>query len=325
MARAGLHTHLAQAGKVAHLLERARVTLHVGVEFLGRGVLLTHFADLAAQADGDTLRLQRADVLRDLGGARVVVILLLVQRRRIQRHQGAGVDVDVPESGRHRFLDQILDFLDGAFGVGLVLGGLDLEVVTLDEERMEVAFLDGRRDNHGAVLGRRQFAVAHLAARDLKDERAGVGLLGRAQGGACRVVGREADVHGRHGAILPLAATAGDVELVDAGRPRAQHLAKLPDQPAGVGFDRLGAKGGGAGQQVDAVCLELGEVDNLNLVAFDDDGAFQILAQFISGFVNHFACLSDWKNVGTACPPWAADRAGRANVSGAGLLPTASA
>src|SRR5690606_4836141 len=102
-----------------------------------------------------------------------------------------------------------------------------------------------------------------------------------------RVVGREAYVHGRHRAILPLAAAARDVELVDAGRPRAEHLADLPDQPAGIGLDRLRAEGGGASQQVDAVCLERGEVDDLNLVTLDDDGSLQILAQFISGFVNH--------------------------------------
>ena len=296
MARAGLHADLAQAGEVAPFLERAFVALHVGVEFFRRGVLFTHLADLAAQADGDALGLYLADVLRDLGRARVVVELLLVERRRVERDEGAGVDVDVPETGRHRFLDQVLDFLDGALGVGLVLGGLDLEVVALDEERVEVAFLDGGGNDHRAVLGRRQLAVAHLAARDLEDERAGVGLLGGAQGGAGGVVGREADVHGRYGAILPLAAAAGDVELVDAGRPRTEHLADLPDHPAGVGLDRLGAEGGGASQQVDAIGLELGEIDDLDLVALDDDGSFQLLAQFISGFVNHFACLSDWKN-----------------------------
>jgi hypothetical protein len=173
--------------------------------------------------------------------------------------------------------------------IGLVLGRLDLEVVALDEERVEVAFLDGCGDHHRAELGRRLLGVAHLAARDLEDQRAGVGAPRRAQGRARVIVG-EADVHRRHGAVLPLALAPGDVELVDAGRSRAQRLADFPDHPAGEFAHGVAAEDRAARQRVDGAGLQLGHVDHLDAVALDDGSVLQTLPHFISAFENIRRC-----------------------------------
>ncbi len=49
---------------------------------------------------------------------------------------------------------------------------------------------------------------------------------------ASHVEGLCADVDGRHGKAVDLAAAAGHVQVVDAGRPRAERLTRLPDHPA---------------------------------------------------------------------------------------------
>ncbi len=252
MAGAGLHADLAEPGQaVAQLGEFLLVAFDVGVQLFRRGVLLADFADLAAEADRHAVGLQVTNELGDLGRAHVVVILLLVEGFRLQRDQGAGVDVDVPEAGGNGLGDEVLDFLDGAFGVLGVGGRLDLEVIALDEDGTAVAFLDGGGDQRGAVFGGRLIRVAHFAAGDFEDEGGRVGLHGGAEGGACRVIRREADVHGGHGAVFPGVRRTRHVEVIDACRTRIQRLPQLPDQPAGVVLDGVGAEDRVAHEDVD--------------------------------------------------------------------------
>ncbi len=288
VAGARLHADLAQAGQIAaHRRQRLLVAADIGVQLFGRGVLLAHLADLAAQANGHARGFQVAHELGQFRRAQIVVLLLLVQRRRLQRNQRARVNVDVPETGGHGLGDQVLDFLDRAVRVLLIRGRLHLEVVALDKDRPAEAFLDGGGDQTGRKLNRLLIGVAHFAARDLKDDRARVGLHRRTQGRAARVVGGEADIHGGDGAVFPLPGPAGDVEVVNAARPRAHRLARFPDQPAGERLDRLRAKDRIAHQGVDVLTAQLLGVQDLNLTVGDAQATHQRLTQFIYRFVNH--------------------------------------
>ena len=107
------------------------------------------------------------------------MILLLIQCFGVERHQGAGVDVDVPEAGGDRFGDQVFDFLNRAFRVFFVLRSFDLKVVALDKDRVEISLFD-RSGNRGCgIFGGRLFGVTHFAARNLEDKGASVTLLRR--------------------------------------------------------------------------------------------------------------------------------------------------
>jgi hypothetical protein len=83
-------------------------------------------------------------------------------------------------------------------------------------------------------------------------------------------------------AILPGVAGARDVVFVDAGRPRAQRLPQLPDQPATELLDRLGAKDGVAHQRVDALAAQPFKVGHLDLAASNLDIGFDLLAYFVN-------------------------------------------
>ena len=73
--------------------------VEIGAQLVGRGVVLADLADLAA--DGDDQLLVLADERGQLGGARVVLLLLLVERLEGEVHERGGVDVDVAVADRH--------------------------------------------------------------------------------------------------------------------------------------------------------------------------------------------------------------------------------
>ena len=74
------------------------------------------------------------------------------------------------------FLDQRLDGADLLLRLRRHLLRVRLEVVALQEERALPPFADRRGEHHGGVLAGPLLRVAHLAARDLEDDRARVEL-----------------------------------------------------------------------------------------------------------------------------------------------------
>jgi hypothetical protein len=70
-----------------------------------------------------------------------------------------------------------------------------------------------------------------LAARQLEDDGPDVRRLGDLEDRARQVERCGADVDGRDGEPGDLAPAAGGIQLLDARRPSAQLLARLPDQP----------------------------------------------------------------------------------------------
>jgi len=77
----------------------ATVAVEVGFELVRCGVLLADLADLAADADGHAVGLERADEGGQLGRAHVVLTLLGIERGMRKVHQSRAVDVDVPVAG----------------------------------------------------------------------------------------------------------------------------------------------------------------------------------------------------------------------------------
>ena len=223
------HTDLAQPGVIAQFAQRSLVAVNIRVQLRYRRVLFADFADLAAQADGDALRLQVADELGEHGRAQVVFPLLLVQRWRRQRHQGARIDIDVPVAGCHRLLCQRFHLVHRAFRVVLILLAVHLKMVALNEDWPPVPLFNGPGDEDSRKLGRFLERVTHLAARDLKNERAGLRTLRRAEGRPPRLVRRKPHIHRRYSAVRPRIRPPGNVKLVNARRARAHQLAQFPD------------------------------------------------------------------------------------------------
>ncbi len=82
--------------------ESAPVDVHVRPELLRRRVSLADLADLAAHRDRHRLRLVRADELREARAECGVDLLLLLERRLREVHEGGRVDVDLEEARRDR-------------------------------------------------------------------------------------------------------------------------------------------------------------------------------------------------------------------------------
>ncbi len=100
---ARLDAHLGEADGVraGACVELLAVAVQVGAQLVGRGVLLADLADLAADGDDDALVLVGTDERGELRGARVVDLLLLVERFEGEVHERRGVDVDVAVADLH--------------------------------------------------------------------------------------------------------------------------------------------------------------------------------------------------------------------------------
>ena len=118
-----------------HAARRARaIAIEVGAQLLDGRVLRADLADLAADADGHAVRLERPDQRGQLGRAPVVLALLLVDGRLGQVDQRRGVDVDVAVAGVDGEPAGAPDLLGHRLGIGGVLLGVELVVVALDED-----------------------------------------------------------------------------------------------------------------------------------------------------------------------------------------------
>ncbi len=138
------------------------------------------------------------------------------------------------------FLDQCLERLQLGSGVGGVFLRVDLDVITLNEQRPGEPLAQRGGRHHGDVLGGPLVGVGDLAAGDLADDRPGVELLGRAEDGAPRVVRENPHVHRRRRERRHFAAPPRQVQLVDRCGPHAGLLPHLPNHPARVRLLVLG-------------------------------------------------------------------------------------
>ena len=259
--RPGLDRDLADAGRRrSPALERPAIDRHERVELLGRRVLAADLADLAAHRNGDALRLVRADERGEIRAQLAIELLLRFVALLRQIHERRGVDVDVVEARVQRFGSEGLDRLDLRFGIRRVLLGVDLEVITLQEERPAPAFAQSGGDHHEGVLGRPLIGVADLGARDLADHRPGIELLARAEERAGGVVGHAPDVDGGHGEGRGrLAPAAGHVKPVDRGGIEARGPGLIEHGGAG-GVAQLGCgEDAGPDQSVERVGVAGGE------------------------------------------------------------------
>ena len=169
--------------------------------------------------------------------------------------------------------------------VGGVLLGRGLEVVALDEDRPAESLADRRGQDRGHVFGRPLVGVAHLAPGDLEDEGPGVDRPGGPEDGPGRIVGHHAEVHRRDGEKLgDLAPAPGRVELVDGGRPDAQGLGRLPDDPAGGGLRFRLAEDGLADEAVHAAGEPRFTLDRQAVPGFFDDAGQDGEQTFDVGF-----------------------------------------
>src|SRR5690606_29917267 len=103
-----------------------------------------HLADLPADGDRHALGLEPTDERGELGGERVVRLLLFEKGGLREVDEGRGVDVDVVETGGDRLADEVTDGPDFGLGIDRVFLRVDLEVITLDEERTRPPFLECR-------------------------------------------------------------------------------------------------------------------------------------------------------------------------------------
>ncbi len=230
----GLDADLADPGERA---QPGVVPFHERVQVLGGTVLQADLADLSADRDGHSLRLEAADETGEIGADFRVQPLLLIERRPAQVDKSRTVDVYVVEAGRHCLVDEIADGLGFSRWVGGVLFGRCLEMVALDKEGTAEALPDGGGQYGRSVFGRALAGVADLGAGDLEDEGAGVESAGGPEDGPGRVVSQHAQVHGGDSEDLgDLAAAPGHVEVMDGGGPYTQGLSGLLDQPAGGGL-----------------------------------------------------------------------------------------
>ena len=143
-------------------------------------------------------------------------------------------------------------------------------MVALDEHRRPPVRGDRPGEDRRRVVDRPLVRVGLLAAGQLEDDRADVRLLGGLEDGARHVERLGADVDRGHGEPGHLAAAAGRVQVLDAGRAGAELLARLPDQPLGGGRRGLvGREGRGPGKVADAGAAEAGLVVDDQAVAVE--------------------------------------------------------
>src|SRR5690554_2213764 len=115
-------------------------------------------------------------------------------------------------------------------------------MVALNKDWPFIAFFDSCGNEGSAKFSRLLIGIAHLAARNFKDERTRLGSLGSAESRANRIIGGKAHIHGGNRTVTPFILCTGHVKVVDASWACAQLLADLPDQPARIFSDRLGTK-----------------------------------------------------------------------------------
>ena len=212
-------------------VELAPVAVEVGAQLRDRGVLRPDLADLAADADRDAVGLERPDERGQLGRAAVVLALLLVDVRLRQVDQRRGVDVDVAVAGVDGQPAGAPDLLGHRLRVGGVLLRVELVVVALDEDRALPAGGDRPGQDGRRVVDRALERVRLLAPGELEDDRADIGRGGRLVDRPGHVERLRAEVDGRDREPGDLAAGAGVVQRLDARRPGAERLARLPDEP----------------------------------------------------------------------------------------------
>ena len=131
---------------------------------------------------------------------------------------------------------------------------------------------DGAGQDCGRVVDRPLERVGLLAPCQLEDGRADVVRGRRLERDARHVERLGADVDRRHGEARNLAAGTRQVQLMDARRPRAQRLGRLPHDPlGGLGSRRVVGERGRPREVADAVGAEAGRIDDLDRTVVDVD------------------------------------------------------
>jgi hypothetical protein len=230
--------------------QRSVESVHVRAQLLDGRILRTDFPDLAAHGNRHPGRLHRSHELENVRADFHVEPLLLRQRAFRDVDEGGRVDVDVVEPRADGLANERLDGADLGTRGGRILLVVHLKVVTLDEQGTTKSLPQRRGEHHRHVLGGPLLRVRNLGPRDLHDERPGIHRARRAKDGPGGVVGRAADVDGRHGEAAHVAAPTSHVEILDGRRLHADRLPDLPQQPPRVlARDRL-AEDGGASELV---------------------------------------------------------------------------
>ena len=230
MGGAGLHRNLRDSDVLAHSLEGAVEAGHEGVELRHGRILEADLADFSSHRDRHPFRLTVPDEPGDLRGTLVVGALLLVECREGKIDQRRGIDVDVEEAGGDLLGDQLLDLAHFGLGIGLVLLGVDLAVIALNEEREVIPLAQRSTDHHRHILGRTLVGVGDLGACDLEEDRRAIAFQCGTEDGPGGVVGQHADVDGWHRESGTLSAPASHVEFVNRGRTHSEGGPELPEQ-----------------------------------------------------------------------------------------------
>ena len=215
----------------ASLFSSRVIAVGVSAQLFFVRVVTTHLADLAADRDGHTGRLVRADEggeHRRKGG---VQHLLFGHAGLAQVHQGGSIDIDIEETRCQALDDQVAYRLQlGVLVAGEALGR-HLVMVALDEHRSLVAFRHCRRQDAGDVFRRALVGIAHLRAGDLENESRRVDRDGCPEDCPRRVESQRPQVHRRDGeSVRHLALAACHVQFVDRSRDDANFLGDLAHQ-----------------------------------------------------------------------------------------------
>ena len=172
VARPRLHGDLAQAARARSQPRKLGIkAIQICSKLLNGGVVRPNFANLTADADLNTARLNGANQRRRLSAPLNVDALLLDNGCLREVNQGGGINVDVAVSSINGEPAGARDLCGDRIRVGDVLLRNELIVVPLNEEWATPASGDRGGINAGGVVDWTLEGVGLLRAGELKDQR----------------------------------------------------------------------------------------------------------------------------------------------------------
>ena len=226
---------------------------------------MPHFTDLTTHADLNPGGLQLADQCDRLSGTDGIHALLLWHRWEREIDECRGIDIDVPIARIDRQSAGAGNLGGDSFGIGGVLLGNELVVVTLNEDRAAPAGGNCATQDARGVIGGALEGVGLLRTRQLEDERRAVHRGGSFE---CRTSHGEdlaAKVERRHGEALVGVLCARSVERRNACAVDSRSSGGSACQPLGRSNGRLvGGEGGRPGNGCSTALAQLCRIEDLN-------------------------------------------------------------
>ena len=232
---AGLDAQLADARQVGAVRRQGfPIILNEDFGLIHRRVLAPDLPNLSTDGHRDSFRLDLPDEPSELDRLLEIQPLLLFDVGLAQVHEGRRVNIDVIETRLHRLPGEIPQVVELLVRILCELLGVELKVISLNEERPAAVFLDRSGQNRRRVFTRPLLGVTDFRTGDLEEKGPHISSLRRADNRPRGIKREASNVDGGNRESAHLSPAHRHIKIVNGGRPNSLGFGHAPDEPSAI-------------------------------------------------------------------------------------------